>query len=180
VLGSQGGGVPSEFAALGTGTTLTRWLPTGLIVVVLVAACVWVLDWWRKAQVPGAGSEPGGQPGVQLARDRIRVFALAGGLAAFGGLALTATTGFGDALAGDRLGYTLASIAAVVLGGCSLYGGRGGLLGPVAAAVALTLVQTILVLEGAGRLWARLVETAIMLLVIVLGGLAARRRRSPA
>ena len=48
---------------------------------------------------------------------------------AIGGMALTMTTGIGAPLAGAY--YTLSSVAAVVIGGVSLAGGRGGMVGPV-------------------------------------------------
>ena len=66
--------------------------------------------------------------------------------AALGGLALTAASGQGDPHAGDI--YTLNSVAAVVLGGVSLLGGVGGLIGPIVAAFVLTLVKAILIIRG--------------------------------
>ena len=61
---------------------------------------------------------------------------LAGLFSAVGGLGLTMTTGIGSPLAGVY--YTLSGIAAVVIGGVSLSGGRGGIVGPVLAAYVLT------------------------------------------
>ncbi len=69
-----------------------------------------------------------------------------GAFAALGGLALTAASGLGDPNAGSI--YTLNSVAAVVLGGVSLLGGVGGLIGPIAAAFVLTLVKTLMILQG--------------------------------
>ncbi len=55
-----------------------------------------------------------------------------------GGLSLTMLTGNGDPVHGP---YLLASVAAVVLGGVSLAGGRGGLVGPIVAVFILRLVR---------------------------------------
>ena len=55
---------------------------------------------------------------------------LGGLFSAFGGLALTATTGIGTPVPGA---YTLLGVAAIVLGGVSLAGGRGGIVGPIVA-----------------------------------------------
>ena len=74
-----------------------------------------------------------------------------------GGLALTATSGIGDPLAGERR-YTLNSVAAVVLGGVALLGGVGGLIGPIAAAFVLTLVKSILILKGVDQNWAQVIQ----------------------
>ena len=66
-------------------------------------------------------------------------YALAGLFSALGGLAITANTGIGTPLPG---GYTLTSVAAVVLGGVSLAGGRGGVFGPIVAVIILALIRT--------------------------------------
>ena len=67
-----------------------------------------------------------------------------GGLfAAMGGLSLTMSTGIGAPIPGP---YLLASVAAVVLGGVVLGGGRGGLVGPIVAVFVLRLVRTDLTL----------------------------------
>ena len=68
---------------------------------------------------------------------------LGGLFSAVGGLALTMTTGIGSALSGTY--YTLSGVAAAVIGGVSLLGGRGGMVGPVLAAFVLTLIPTDLI-----------------------------------
>ena len=77
--------------------------------------------------------------GVAGRPDEGRAYALTGLFAALGGLSLTASTGIGTPVPGP---YTLLSVAAVVLGGVSLAGGRGGLFGPVIAVVVLQLIRT--------------------------------------
>jgi ribose transport system permease protein len=62
-----------------------------------------------------------------------------------------------------------------VLGGVSLVGGVGGLIGPIAAAGILTLVKTILILRGANPNYAQVYQGAIIIIVVMLGGLVARR-----
>ena len=62
-----------------------------------------------------------------------------------GGLALTASTGIGAPVPGP---YTLQSVAAIVLGGVSLAGGRGGVVGPIVAVIILALVRTDLTFLG--------------------------------
>ena len=68
--------------------------------------------------------------GVAVGRTKIIAYSLAGLFCAFGGLALTASTGIGSPVPGA---YTLHSVAAIVLGGVSLAGGRGGIVGPILA-----------------------------------------------
>jgi ribose transport system permease protein len=92
-----------------------------------------------------------------------------------GGLSLTAASGIGDPNSGQY--YTLNSVAAVVLGGVSLVGGVGGLIGPIAAAFVLTLAKTVLVLKGVDQNYAQVVQGTMIIIVVMLGGLVLRVRR---
>ena len=97
-----------------------------------------------------------------------------GAFAALGGLALTAASGIGDPHSGDI--YTLNSVAAVVLGGVSLLGGVGGLIGVIAAAFVLTLVKTILIIKGVDQNYAQVIQGTLIVLVVMIGGLAIRQK----
>ena len=76
--------------------------------------------------------------GVSVGRTKIVAYAFTGLFAALGGLSLTASTGIGNPVPGP---YTLLSVAAVVLGGVSLAGGRGGVVGPIIGVLILVLIQ---------------------------------------
>ena len=114
--------------------------------------------------------------GVSVARTRIIAYAAAGFLAAMGGLTLTMSTGIGAPIPGP---YLLASVAAVVLGGVTLGGGRGGLVGPIVAVFVLRLVRTDLTLLAVDPNVTSIVEGTIMVVVVMLGAFIAMRRRSP-
>jgi ribose transport system permease protein len=73
--------------------------------------------------------------------------------------------------------YLLASVAAVVLGGVSLAGGKGGLVGPIVAIFVLRLVRQDLVFLSVDPNIAQVVEGLIMVAVVLLGGVAAMRIR---
>ena len=83
-------------------------------------------------------------------------------------------SGLGDPHAGDI--YTLNSVAAVVLGGVSLLGGVGGLVGPIAAAFVLTLVKTVLIIRGVDQNWAQVIQGTLIVVVMMVGGLALRQK----
>jgi ribose transport system permease protein len=87
-----------------------------------------------------------------------------------------ATTGIGSPYAGDFI--TLNSVAAVVLGGVSLVGGKGGLVGPVAAAFCLNLVPAIMVFQGIDPNYGQVVQGALIVVVVMIGGLILLRRRA--
>jgi ribose transport system permease protein len=105
----------------------------------------------------------------------VLAYALGGFFAAMGGLAATATTGIGTPYAGNFI--TLNSVAAVVLGGVSLAGGKGGLVGPVAAAFCLTLVPSIMVFQGIDPNYGQVIQGALIVVVVMLGGLLLIRER---
>jgi ribose transport system permease protein len=73
--------------------------------------------------------------------------------------------------------YLLAAVAAVVLGGVVLGGGRGGLLGPVLAVFVLRLVRMDLTLMSVDPNVTTIVEGSIMVVVVMFGGVVAMRGR---
>jgi ribose transport system permease protein len=83
-------------------------------------------------------------------------------------------TGTGDPLSGSA--FTLTAVATVVLGGVSLLGGRGGLLGPLAGAYILELLATDLVFLGISPSYAEVIQGVIIVLIVMAGGLAALRQ----
>ena len=178
VMQIPGGGAPLEFSKLAIGFTLTPWLPSGLVILAVVVLVIWVPLRWRKPGLAlyaiGSSRNASFLAGISVAWTRIGAYALGGAFAAMGGLALTATSGIGDALSGQY--YTLNSVAAVVLGGVALVGGVGGLVGPIAAAFVLTLVKSIMILKGVDQNWAQVIQGTLIVLVVMVGGLALRQR----
>ena len=67
-------------------------------------------------------------------------------------------------------------MAAVVLGSVSLLGGVGGLIGPIAASFVLTLVKSILILKGVDQNWQQVILGALVIAVVMVGGLVVRQR----
>ena len=95
-------------------------------------ALVWLPIRWRRPGFAiyaiGSNRDRAYLSGVNVATTRVLAYAIGGFFAAMGGLAATATTGIGTPYAGTFI--TLNSVAAIVLGGVSLAGGKGGLVGP--------------------------------------------------
>jgi ribose transport system permease protein len=84
------------------------------------------------------------------------------------------STGIGAPIPGP---YLLASVAAVVLGGVALTGGRGGLVGPIVAVFVLRLVRTDMTLLSVDPNVSTIIEGVIMVVVVMLGALLAMRTR---
>ena len=130
---------------LATGATAFG-IPHALIVWAIVgAAAVFVLQrttFGRAVYGIGNRERAAYLSGVDTQKVVLAAFAIAGALSAFGGVLLAgyaskAAQGMGDA-------YLLPAIAAVVLGGASILGGRGSYLGTVAGVILITLLQSIL------------------------------------
>jgi ribose transport system permease protein len=115
--------------------------------------------------------------GIPVRRVKTIAYALAGTLAAASGLFLAATTTAGDPAAGDV--YVLTSIAAVVLGGVSFFGGRGSALGSIAGAFTLTILTNVLFFAGIDPLYQSFFQGLFLFVAVLLGsflGYLLRRR----
>ncbi len=99
-------------------------------------------------------------------RTKIIAYGICGLFCAMGGLSLAALTGIGEPVPGP---YLMASVAAVVLGGVVLGGGKGGLLGPIIAVFILRIIRTILTLMAIDPNVTTIVEGVIMVGVVMLG-----------
>ena len=179
VLQVPGGGAPLHFLNLVTlDTVLTKWFPSAIGLLLLAYAVLWLTV--RRTRLglmlyaTGSSRNAAYLAGVNVSRSRIVAYAYSGAFAALGGLALTGASGLGDPNSGTI--YTLNSVAAVVLGGVSLLGGVGGLIGPIAAAFVLTLVKTLMILKGVDQNWAQVIQGALIVLVVMIGGLAVRQK----
>jgi ribose transport system permease protein len=180
IMEIPGGGVPLDYSDLALGDLGSTGFPNGAVVVFAALLLVWVpLRWLRPGlaiYAVGSNRNSAYLSGIGVARTRVGAYLLAGLFTGLAGLTLTASSGIGDPNSGTT--YTLNSVAAVVLGGVSLLGGVGGLIGVIAAAYVLTLSKIILLLRGTDPNYANVYQGALIILVVVLGGLLTRKTRS--
>jgi ribose transport system permease protein len=179
VLQVPGGGAPIRFQNLVTLDTVgSHWVPSAIVLLAAIFVVLWVSI--RRTRLGlavyaiGSNRNRAYLSGVNVPATRIFAYAFSGAFGALGGLALTAASGIGDPNAGAI--YTLNSVAAAVLGGVSLVGGVGGLIGPIAAALVLTLVKTLMIIKGVNQNWAQVFQGALIVVVVMVGGLAIRQR----
>lgn len=187
VLASPGGGAAEWLRALVIGTisipgvpeAITQWVPKALILVVVCLGIVWIPLHRSRLGLSiyaiGSSSLAAFRSGVSVARTKIVSYAVAGLFAGMGGLVLTLSTGIGAPIPGP---YLLASVAAVVLGGVTLGGGKGGLIGPIVAVFILRLVRSDLTLLAVDPNVATIIEGTIMVIVVMLGAFIAMRSRT--
>lgn len=163
----------------GVPVALTGWLPKAVVVLALAMVVIWLPIRRSKLGLMfyAIGSDPlaAFRSGVPVGPTRIAAYAVCGLFAALGGLSLTMSTGIGEPIPGP---YLLAAVAAVVLGGVVLGGGRGGLLGPVLAVFVLRLVRMDLTLLAVDPNVTTIVEGTIMVAVVMLGAVLAMKGRA--
>jgi ribose transport system permease protein len=177
VLNTPGGGSADWLSGLTRGPFLTDWIPKAAVLLVALVGLIWVP--LRRSRLGlslyAVGSDPVAafRSGVSVTFTKIFSYMLAGLFSALAGLSLTATTGIGTPVPGP---YTLMSVAAVVLGGVSLAGGRGGVFGPVVAVVILALLRTDMTFLNLDTNLATVAQGVILVGVVMVGSFVQMRR----
>ncbi len=182
ILPNPGGGVPSWFSLLSV--TLIGPVPLVAVLLVVVPAVVWLPI--RKSRLGTSLYAVGNDraaafvSGVDVRRTLVSAYALSALFAGLAGVFLTMNTASGDP--GIGVPYTLNSIAAAVIGGVLLSGGRGTVAGAVAGALVLSFITNLLFALGISSYWQYVVTGVILVAALgvpyVLGRL--RRPRSSA
>ena len=177
VRSAPGGGAATWLKALAVGSLGNEWIPKAAVVLVLVVAVVWIpLSRSRLGlSIYAIGSDrlAAFRSGVPVGRTKFLAYSITGLFAALAGLSLTASTGIGTPVPGP---YTLLSVAAVVLGGVSLAGGRGGVFGPIVGVVVLQLIQTDMTFLSIDTNLALVAQGVILIAVVMLGSVIEMRR----
>jgi len=177
VLKTPGGGAADWLRDLTKGSVLSDWTPKAAVLLLAVVGVIWIPI--RRSRLGlslyAIGSDPlaAYRSGVSVTRTKIFAYMLAGLFSALGGLSLTASTGIGAPVPGP---YLLLSVAAVVLGGVSLAGGRGGILGPMVAVVILSLIRTDMTFLNVDTNLATVTQGLILVGVVMIGSLIQLRR----
>jgi ribose transport system permease protein len=155
------------------------WFPVPVLILILVTLLVWVPF---KRTVTGRtlyaiGSSEGAayMSGLPINRAKLAAFTLAGFFAGCAGLYLAIQTGSGNADIPQAGAYTLNSIAAVVLGGVSLLGGVGSVVGALIGALILRSISFYFRVLSVDPLLQPLVEGIVLLAAVSLGAIRTLR-----
>lgn len=179
ILKTPGGGSAVWLKDLVSGSVVSEWVPKATVVLIAIVAAIWIP--LRRSRLGlsiyaiGSHRLAAFRSGVAVNRTRIVAYALTGLFCALGGLSLTASTGIATPVPGP---YTLLSVAAIVLGGVSLAGGRGGVFGPILAVVILQLIRTDMTFLKLNTNLAVVVQGVILIGVVMIGSLIQIRRAS--
>jgi ribose transport system permease protein len=155
------------------------WFPVPLIILVVVAAAVWIpfrrTVTGRALHAIGSSEGAAYMSGLPINRAKLWAFTLAGFFAGCAGLYLAIQTGSGSADIPQAGAYTLNSIAAVVLGGISLLGGVGTVIGALVGALILRAISFYFRILSIDPLLQPLVEGVVLLAAVSLGAIRTLR-----
>ncbi|MCY0899362.1 MAG: ABC transporter permease [Firmicutes bacterium] len=171
------------------GGTIPGWLsswtgsvgpvPTSLVIIVL-ALLIWVglsrTRFVRYIYAIGGDERASYVSGVPLALVRLLTFMVTGIFTALAALMLTAEIASGDGNIGTP--FTLMAITAVALGGTSLLGGRGGIIGSVIGAFDIFLINNVITVSHLAVFWQDVAYGTILVAAVVVNALTTQRGRA--
>ncbi|OCX54394.1 ribose ABC transporter permease [Mucilaginibacter sp. PPCGB 2223] len=157
-----------HFDFIGTGWFLGIPVPVWISAIVVLGAVVLTnkTQLGRYIYAIGGNENAARLSGIKISKVKITVYALAGALAAVGGLLVTSRLDSAQPNAG--ISYELDAIAAVVIGGTSLSGGKGTIWGTVLGAVIIGVLNNGLVLLNVSPFWQQVVKGAVILLAVII------------
>jgi ribose transport system permease protein len=178
VLATPGGGAAEWFKQLILGDVGVDIIPKALVVMLVAVVVIWIpLQRSRHGlalYAIGSSQLAAFRSGVSVNRSKILAYTVGGLFAALAGLSLVSSTRIGTPVPGPD--YTLLSVAAIVLGGVNLAGGRGGLFGPIVAVFILQMLRTDLTFLRVNTNLATVMNGVILVGVVMLGSLIQLRR----
>lgn len=176
ILPTDGGRLPGWWMTFGNATLLGLSTSVYILVVLFL---FWL--WFKRTRLgiairaTGSNEKSAFLSGVSLLRINLLTYGLSGVFAALAALYLTTQTGAGSPTIGKD--YILASVAAAVIGGISLFGGRGGLAGTIIGAFILTIIGNLVFVLSVSSYWQPIVSGVILLIAVLASSLAEKSAR---
>ncbi|MGO1770242.1 MAG: ABC transporter permease [Microbacterium sp.] len=157
-------------------------IPVGVIIMIVVAIVLGLIlgrsKFGRWLYAAGGNERAAELSGVPTNSVKIWVYVVSGLCAAIAGLVLASTLTSADPNAGST--YELTAIAAVVIGGAALTGGRGNVRGTLLGAFVIGFLADGLVIVGVSAYWQMVFMGAVIVVAVLLNTLQYGRRRRPA
>lgn len=171
-LGNTGFGVLGSGSFLGLPVPIWLMLVTGAVAIVVTTRT----PFGRRIYAVGGNVRAAGYSGIRTGRVTFAVYVISGICAALAGLILTSQ--LGAAFPDTATGYELNAIAAAVLGGTSLFGGQGSVIGTILGAFVIGFLNDGLVLINVSSFWQQVVIGIVIVLAVIVD--QAQRRLSQA
>ncbi len=161
-------GLGSTFAIIGTASFLGAPVPVWIAGLLAIAFMIITnkTRFGRYIYAVGGNEQAARLSGLDVDRIKLWIYTLAGGLSAVAGLIVTSRLDSAQPNAGT--GYELDSIAAVVIGGTSLSGGRGSIWGTVIGCLIIGVLNSGLVLLDVSPFWQQVVKGVVILLAVAI------------
>ncbi|MGF2412134.1 ABC transporter permease [Ferruginibacter sp.] len=158
----------SAFTFIGGGWLLGLPVPVWIAALIVITAIIVTkkIKLGRYIFAIGGNENAARLSGININRVKIMVYTIAGALAAVGGIIVTARLDSAQPNAGTS--YELDAIAAVVIGGTSLSGGRGSIWGTVLGALIIGVLNNGLVLLDVSPFWQQVVKGGVILLAVII------------
>lgn len=168
--------LPNTFSFLGNGRILGIPMPIYVMLLVYLVAYFLLnrIPFGRYVYSLGGNEKAARLSGVPVQKNKVLIYVLSGATAALGGLVLTSRLASGQPQAGG--GFELDAIAAVVLGGTDINGGRGHILGTLVGAMILGVLNNGLNLMGVSPYIQRVLKGVIIILAIYVSSSRNRKK----
>jgi erythritol transport system permease protein len=165
------------FGWIGNGVVLGLGVPVWLLVV-LAALCIFLVKrtpLGRHVYAIGGNEQAARFSGIRTRRTKMFVYVFSGFCAALVGLVITAQLQTAHPMTGSN--FELNAIAAVVLGGTALSGGRGTVLGSVVGACVISILADGMVMSGISDFWQMVIKGAVVIVAVVIDQLQQRMQQ---
>lgn len=161
-------GFNPQMAYIGTGWFIGIPMPVWISAFVVLAAVVLTnkTRLGRHIYAIGGNETASELSGLKIKKIKLIVYSIAGALSAIGGIIVTSRLDSAQPNAGT--GFELDSIAAVVIGGTSLSGGKGTIMGTVQGALIIGILNNGLVLLNVSPFWQQVIKGLVILLAVVI------------
>ena len=167
--GTSISGFPPEYFPIGQGL-LFNYVPIPVIIAAVIAIIAHILlsrtTFGRRIYLLGSNEEATLLSGINVNRMKIVVFTICSALAAVEAIVETSRMSTGQPASGT--GYELTAIGSVIIGGASMAGGEGTILGTILGAILLGLITNGLILLGISAYWQQVFSGAIIILAVAL------------
>jgi ribose transport system permease protein len=175
--GNEVATLPSPLNALGTtDSVLNGWLPLPVLISIVLAIVFGLIlartRFGLRTYAIGSNQVATRRAGIRVDRHLVWVYTLTGFLAGVAGLMVTATQSTAAPIAGQN--DELYAIAAVVIGGASIFGGTGTMFGTVIGTAILSVLTTGLILTGVQPFWQQVAIGAVVIIAVAVDRVRTR------
>lgn len=150
-------------------------IPNSIVIIVIIAIA-WILfkrtRWGTRLYAVGSDETHAFYSGVPVAKTKILAYTISGIFAALAGIYRTIDVNTGSPIAGDP--FILQSVAAALVGGISLAGGRGGIIPAIAGAFVMLFINDLLQFMGISSFYTPMVQGLFLISAVLLNTIGYR------